>query len=71
MKKLFGNNRHIQLRDDADDSVGADSNRALLQHSKKTALRAVLSHIGMICALVSSSPAPACIMVRVRVRWRG
>jgi hypothetical protein len=52
MMKLF-RNRHVQLHDgDADDSVN-DSN-ALLPRSKKTAFRAFVSQMGMICALVGA-----------------
>ncbi len=52
MMKLF-RNRHVQLHDgDADDAVN-DSN-ALLPRSQKTAFRAFLSQLGMICALVGA-----------------
>jgi hypothetical protein len=52
MMNLF-RNRHVQLHDgDTDDSAN-DSN-ALLPRSKKTAFRAFLSQMGMICALVGA-----------------
>ncbi len=48
-------NRHFQLHDDADDSAAADSSRSLLPHSQKTAFRAFMAQMIMICALVSAS----------------
>ena len=59
MLKLF-RHRHFRLHDDTGDATGlieysadgGDSSLALLPNSKKTAFRAFLAQMGMICALV-------------------
>ena len=64
MGLLSNRNRHLRLEDDA-DAGGGDSSRALLPHSKKTALRALAAQAGMICSLVRQLHARSCFYFHI------